>query len=102
MIQTLVENGIKHGISKLKEGGVIQLTTSINNGCLSIQIRNSGQMVNGVKKSRGGLGIRNTVQRLKLIYGDRSAFRIANENNNFVLTEIIIPPNNAYESINRR
>ncbi len=26
MIQTLVENGIKHGISKLKEGGVIQLT----------------------------------------------------------------------------
>ena len=101
MIQTLVENGIKHGVSKLKEGGIIQLTTSIRNGCLSIQIRNSGHMVNGVRKSRGGLGIKNTVQRLKLIYGDRSTFRIANENNNFVLTEIIIPPNNAYESINR-
>lgn len=101
MIQTLVENGIKHGVSKLKEGGIIQLTTSIRNGCLSIQIRNSGHMVNGVKKSRGGLGIKNTIQRLKLIYGDRSSFRIANENNNFVLTEIIIPPNNAYESINR-
>ncbi|HLT73054.1 MAG TPA: histidine kinase [Cyclobacteriaceae bacterium] len=101
MIQTLVENGIKHGVSKLKEGGIIQLTTSVRNGSLSIQIRNSGQMVNGVKKSRSGLGIKNTVQRLKLIYGDRSTFRIANENNNFVLTEIIIPPNNAYESINR-
>lgn len=101
MIQTLVENGIKHGVSKLKEGGVIQLTTAVRDGSLSIQIRNSGHMVNGVKKSRGGLGIKNTVQRLKLIYGDRSTFRIANENNNFVLTEIIIPPNNAYESINR-
>lgn len=101
MIQTLVENGIKHGVSRLKEGGLIQLTTCIRNGSLSIQIRNSGHMVNGVKKSRGGLGIKNTVQRLKLIYGDRSTFKIVNENNNFVLTEIIIPPNNAYESINR-
>lgn len=101
MIQTLVENGIKHGVSKLKEGGIIQLTTSVRGGCLSIQIRNSGHLMNGVRRSRGGLGIKNTVQRLKLIYGDRSTFRIANENNNFVLTEIIIPPNNAYESINR-
>ncbi|HEY8513358.1 MAG TPA: histidine kinase [Cyclobacteriaceae bacterium] len=100
MIQTLVENGIKHGISKLKEGGLIQLTTTVEKGCLNIRIRNSGHMINGVRKSRNGLGIKNTVQRLRLIYGDRSSFRIANENNNFVLTEIIIPPNNAYESIN--
>jgi hypothetical protein len=101
MIQTLVENGIKHGISKLKEGGIIQLNTTVRDGSLRIQIRNSGHMVNGAKRSKGGLGIKNTIQRLKLIYGDRSAFRIANENDNFVLTEIIIPPNNAYESINR-
>src|SRR5690606_1264117 len=100
MIQTLVENGIKHGISKLKEGGLIQLTTAVEKGCLNIRIRNSGHMLNGTRKSRNGLGIRNTVQRLRLIYGDQSSFRIANENNNFVLTEIIIPPNNAYESIN--
>ncbi|HEY4653113.1 MAG TPA: histidine kinase [Cyclobacteriaceae bacterium] len=101
MIQTLVENGIKHGISKLKEGGIIQLNTTVRDGSLRIQIRNSGHMVNGAKRSKSGLGIKNTIQRLKLIYGDRSAFRIANENDNFVLTEIIIPPNNAYESINR-
>lgn len=100
MIQTLVENGIKHGISKLKEGGLIQLTTTVERGRLNIRIRNSGYMVNGSRKSRNGLGIKNTVQRLRLIYGDQSSFRIANENNNFVLTEIIIPPNNAYESIN--
>lgn len=101
MIQTLVENGIKHGISKLKEGGTIQLATSVRGGSLLIQIRNSGHIVNGIKRSKGGLGIKNTVQRLKLIYGDQSSFKIANENNNFVLTEITIPPNNAYESINR-
>ncbi len=97
MLQTLVENGIKHGISKLKEGGLIQMKTSVENGHLKIQIRNSGHLVNGVRRSKSGLGIKNTIQRLKLIYGDRSSFRIANENNNFVLTEIIIPYTNSYE-----
>lgn len=101
MIQTLVENGIKHGISKLKEGGLIQLRTSVINDHLKIQIRNSGHLHNGVKRSKGGLGLKNTIQRLKLIYGDRSSFKIANENNNFVLTEVIIPQTNSYESINR-
>lgn len=97
MIQTLVENGIKHGISKLKEGGIIQLKTTVEAENLRIQIRNSGHLVNGVRRSKGGLGIRNTIQRLKLIYGDRTSFRIANENNNFVLTEIIIPKTNSFE-----
>jgi LytS/YehU family sensor histidine kinase len=97
MIQTLVENGIKHGISKLKEGGIIQLKTTVEAENLRIQIRNSGHLVNGVRRSKGGLGIRNTIQRLKLIYGNRTSFRIANENNNFVLTEIIIPKTNSFE-----
>lgn len=43
MIQTLVENGVKHGISKLTEGGLIQLKTKVEKGKLNINIRNSGQ-----------------------------------------------------------
>lgn len=101
MIQTLVENGIKHGISKLKKGGIIHLKTSVNNGLLKIEIRNSGHITNGTRRSKSGIGISNTVQRLKLIYGDKASFHIADENHNFVLTEIIIPQTNSYESINR-
>jgi len=37
-----------------------------------------------------------------LIYGDEASFRIVNENDNFVLTEIIIPQYKNNESINRR
>lgn len=92
MIQTLVENGIKHGISRLTPGGIIQLKTLVENGRLKVQIRNTGHLVNGVKKSKG-IGLKNTVQRLKLLYGDEATFRIVNENDNFVLTEIIIPQN---------
>ncbi|HEY5917919.1 MAG TPA: histidine kinase [Chryseolinea sp.] len=102
MIQTLVENGIKHGISKLTRGGVIQLKTDVVKDKLKIHIRNSGHYVNGTKRSKSGLGLENTVQRLKLIYGDEATFRIANESDNFVLTELIIPQNISHESINRR
>lgn len=91
MIQTLVENGIKHGISKLTAGGLIQMKTQVEKDRLRIRIRNSGRLVNGEMKNASGLGIRNTVQRLKLIYGDDASFRIVNENDNFVLTEIVIP-----------
>jgi LytS/YehU family sensor histidine kinase len=91
MVQTLVENGIKHGVSKLTQGGIVQLKTQVDNNRLKILIRNSGHLMNGAKRGKGGVGIKNTMQRLKLLYGDDASFRIVNETNNFVLTEIIIP-----------
>ena len=91
MIQTLVENGIKHGISKLTEGGSILLKTSVLNDRLKIQVRNSGVYINGARRSSSGLGLENTTQRLKLIYGDSATFKILTEKNNFVLVEVEIP-----------
>jgi two-component system, LytTR family, sensor kinase len=91
MIQTLVENGIKHGISKLTEGGIIQLKTNVEDDHLKIFIRNSGRFVLNGNRKETGLGLENTRQRLKLIYGEEASFRILTENDNFVLTEIIIP-----------
>jgi two-component system, LytTR family, sensor kinase len=88
MIQTLVENGIKHGISHLTKGGTIRVRTVLVDDALKIQIINSGHYVNGRSK---GLGLTNTMQRLKLLYGDAAFMRITNENNNFVLTEVKIP-----------
>ncbi len=88
MIQTLVENGVKHGISKLTRGGLIQLTTQLQEDDLKIQIRSSGHYNN---TESPGLGLVNTVQRLKLLYGDAARFEITNEKDNFVLAELIIP-----------
>lgn len=101
MIQTLVENGIKHGISKLTRGGTVQVKTFVKEENLYIQIRNSGQLTQPLKRGKSGLGLKNTIQRLKLIYGDNASFRIVNENDNFVLTELTIPQNKNNESINR-
>jgi two-component system, LytTR family, sensor kinase len=90
MIQTLVENGVKHGISKLTKGGWIQVSTKVDEQGLKILIQNSGHYVNDHAASEG-LGVSNTIQRLKLLYGEKAHFKITNEKDNFVLTEIQIP-----------
>ncbi|MFW5759888.1 MAG: sensor histidine kinase [Cyclobacteriaceae bacterium] len=89
MIQTLVENGIKHGISHLKDGGIISIETLVDKNYMTILIRNSGHYING--KSQEGYGISNTKQRLNLLYGNQSSFRIFNAKENIVITEVKIP-----------
>jgi hypothetical protein len=90
MIQTLVENGVKHGISRLKSGGTIQVKTTVENQHLTIRIRNSGQLATSSRKT-SGLGLANTAQRLRILYGDDASFTIVNESPNFVLTEVTLP-----------
>lgn len=92
MLQTLVENGIKHGISNLIDGGIVHIDALVKDHKLHVCVRNSGQYVNGVKKKNGsGIGLINTKQRLALLYGNRAHFSIKNENDKTVLTELVIP-----------
>jgi two-component system LytT family sensor kinase len=92
MIQTLVENGIKHGISKLKEGGKVTVKTRLHKASMILEIRNTGQY-NKNKINGTGQGLRNTRQRLDLIFGESANLRIYNETDNVVLTSIKIPIN---------
>ena len=95
MIQTLVENGIKHGIAKRTEGGEVQLKskmiTTSEGQKLKIEIRNSGHFSEEQLKSSNGFGVSNTKHRLNLLFGDDAHFSIMNENGNTVLAEIEIP-----------
>lgn len=89
MIQTLVENGIKHGTSKLAEGGVVEIQSKLENDLLKITIYNSGfYNINNIPET--GFGLLNTKQQLQLLFGDKASFTIENENNR-VKTMLIIP-----------
>jgi len=100
MIQTLIENAIKHGISKLTEGGLINFTTSVESNVLVIKIKNSGQLIDK-KETDSGFGIKNTLQRLQLLYGKDASLEIKNEDALTVITTLIIPKNVIkYESDN--
>ncbi|MBC7861513.1 MAG: histidine kinase [Bacteroidia bacterium] len=89
MIQTLVENGIKHGISKLAGGGKIFLKSEIRAGNLFIEIKNSGKFDES-HIPETGFGLKSTKQRLELLFGDKSFFKIYN-NGEYVITEVTIP-----------
>jgi len=89
MIQTLVENGIKHGTSKLPEGGTIEINSSIENNNLKVTIYNSG-VYDENSQSDTGFGLVNTIQRLNLIYGKEAIFEIINEDKR-VKTTLLIP-----------
>ena len=91
MIQTLVENGIKHGISKITAGGSINVKTELIGPSLHIMIRNSGLINNGALQNATGFGIANTKHRLHLLYGEKASFSIHNESQKEVLAELVIP-----------
>jgi len=76
VLQLLIENAIKHGIGKLKQGGEIIITSQVNQEHWLIVVENSGELTpvssNNAKSS--GVGISNIKQRLSLVYGDKSEF----------------------------
>lgn len=88
MIQTLVENAIKHGIAQLPRGGRIRIETSFQNGDAAIRITNSGGLRN--EPNGTGLGIANVRQRLNLLYGTRSSFTLSASGDE-VTAEVKIP-----------
>lgn len=91
MVQTLVENGIKHGISTKAAGGLVDISAFPSENNLIIQIRNTGLLNEKSLKEATGFGIQNTKQRLSLLYGENASFNIKNEQNETVLAELIIP-----------
>ncbi len=89
LIQTLVENAIKHGVSKAVNGGKISIKSKLVGKTLGITIRNTG-MLNGYEKSEG-IGIANTKKRLEILYGSAAKFEIAQEKD-----EVVVLINIAY------
>jgi two-component system LytT family sensor kinase len=88
MLQTLVENGIKHGVSKEMGGGFIEVKSEIENELLVINILNSGNL--GSTES-GGVGLKNTAERLSILYGKGASFRIYQVKESVVCSEVKIP-----------
>jgi len=89
MIQTLVENGIKHGISKYPEGGTISVNSIKTTNGYEIEIINTGQLISKTS-SDSGVGLENTTNRLNLLYGNKATFSLNNIDNNNVISKIII------------
>jgi two-component system, LytTR family, sensor kinase len=89
MLQTLVENAIKHGISKQVNGGTVKVVSDFKADNLELLVQNTGQL-NGTKNG-DGFGIKSTEDRLNLMYQGKASFSIKNLNNNMVESKVTMP-----------
>ena len=90
MLQTLVENAIKHGISKQIQGGCISIKSTFEGNNLELSIKNTGNL-NGATNRTDGFGIRSTKERLNLMYNGKAKFDIQETAPNMVETVITMP-----------
>lgn len=88
-IQSLVENAIKHGIEKRKNGGFIAVKIDRKNDFIKITVQNSGKLSNDIKDS--GIGLQNLKERLLLQYNGNASFNIIQMDDETVLATILIP-----------
>ena len=89
MLQTLVENAIKHGISKKVNGGTIRVISDFVNNQHELVVQNSGQL--GEYSNGNGFGLRSTEDRLNLLYQGKASFAIKNMDNEMVESRITMP-----------
>jgi len=96
MLQTLVENAIKHGISKQINGGMIRIISDFKNGHHELVVQNSGKL-NGHKGNNDeGFGIKSTQDRLNLLYQGKANFEIHDIEGSMVESKIIMPVSSTY------
>jgi LytS/YehU family sensor histidine kinase len=88
LVQLLVENAAKHGISNLKKGGHIELSTRKNGEALYIQVKNTGKL--SIAKDSTQLGLKNIKQRLNLLYGENASFQLK-EMGDEVVADVKLP-----------
>ncbi len=75
MLQTLVENAVKHGLEPKPGGGMIRIAANVGDGQLTVSVSDNGL---GLREgsSGTGLGLRNIRERLQLSYGDAATFTL--------------------------
>ncbi len=89
MLQTLVENAIKHGISKQINGGVVKVISEFKGDYHEMVVQNTGQL-NGTVNTEG-FGLSSTTDRLSLLYGDKARFDIKQVNGSLVEARVLLP-----------
>jgi hypothetical protein len=93
MLQTLVENAIKHGLEPVPGGGTIWVLARAADGKVAITVADDGR---GFSEEGGGtgIGLKNVRERLRLAYGEAAAFAIVANFPKGVAATITVPGGN--------
>lgn len=90
MLQTLVENAIKHGLEPKSGGGTVWIIAREMGDAVAVTVADDGQGFND-QSSGTGIGLKNVRERLRLAYGDAASFGIVSNFPHGVAATISIP-----------
>jgi two-component system LytT family sensor kinase len=95
MLQPIVENAIRHGVSRVDGVGRISIDVARENGNVLLRVRDNGPgpdvTTDAPSDEPGGVGIRNTVERLHELYGNAGSFTLTPAPEGGTVAEIRIP-----------
>ncbi|MBX7173010.1 MAG: histidine kinase [Pyrinomonadaceae bacterium] len=91
LLQPLVENAIRHGISKRAERGKILIESKRNNGFIELCISDNGAGLGSSGNSNNGIGLKNTKERLEKLYGEKQKFEMISGEKEGLQVKIKIP-----------
>jgi two-component system LytT family sensor kinase len=97
LLQPLVENSIKHGLSSMVEGGSIYLRSRLADSGLVIEVEDDGvgmaatQPVQSTSTRGAGIGMANISERLQVLYGDAARMTIDSQEGKGTLVRIRLP-----------
>jgi signal transduction histidine kinase len=92
ILQPLVENAIKHGVSKIDDEGRIDITARRDGDRLVLCVRDNGPHISESGLRAGeGVGLRNTRERLQELYGADHSFSLRAADDGGVVAEVIVP-----------
>ena len=95
LLQTLVENAVKYGISARSDGGEISIIARREDGALRLQVVNPGSLPASIPTRRSntstGVGLRNAGERLRLLFGERASLQLRPGALDRVVAEAVIP-----------
>ena len=91
MLQTLVENAIKHGLSKQPGDCTIKIISNVESDKLVLIVQNTGLLQQAEKD---GFGLQSTRERLNILYRGQAIFEIFQCEPNQVTAKLVIPISN--------
>jgi two-component system, LytTR family, sensor kinase len=89
ILQPLVENAIRHGIAKNKSNRVLAIRGERQGPMLSLTVYDNGP--GPVVDASDGVGLANTRERLRHLYGDDATFSLTTANGGGAVASIILP-----------